>query len=218
MDKLSYPKECDFCITAKTNSHLFSGNIELLTKPIRGTNPSIMLVGQDPTIAKGQVYSALDLENTSGNLYKYISVDILNHAGQTLNNIYATNLIKCQFPNNQTPKSISEKHKVKVKDFLYPFFNNCKHWFFKEVNKIRPKIILSLGEPVHQLLVEEFSWSVPGTMKAAFSNVYKVNLLAYNVLYIPCIHINTKQHKYYKERWQKFILNLKKAAKSANIS
>jgi uracil-DNA glycosylase family 4 len=217
MDKLSYPKGCDFCIKAKTNSHLFSGNIELLTKPIRGTNPSIMLVGQDPTIAKGQVYSVLDLENTSGNLYKYITVDILNHAGQTLNNIYATNLIKCQFPNNQTPKSISEKHKVKMKDFLYPFFNNCKHWFFKEVHKIHPKIILSLGEPVHQLLVEEFSWSVPETMKATFSNVYNVNLLDRNVLYIPCIHINTRRHRYYKERWQKFILNLKKAAKSANI-
>ncbi len=156
--------------------------------------------------------------------YKYKTVDILNHAGQTLNNIYATNLIKCQFPNNQTPKSISEKHKVKIKDFLCPFFNNCKHWFFKEVHEIRPKIILSFGEPVHQFLIEEFSWSVPETMKAAFSNVYKVNLLDYkvnlldnNVLYIPCIHINTRRHRHYKERWQKFILNLKKALNSANI-
>ncbi len=207
MDKSSFPTECNLCIKAKTNSHLFSGNIELLTKPIRGTNPSIMLVGQDPTIAKGQVYSALDLENTSSNLYKYISVDILNHAGQTLNNIYATNLIKCQFPNNQTPKSISEKNKIKIKDFLHPFFYNCKHWFSKEVRKINPKIILSLGGPVHQLLIEEFSWNVPMRMKDAFGNV----------LYIPCIHINTRRHKHYKERWQKFILNLKKTVNSANI-
>lgn len=217
MNKLSFPKECDLCIKAKTNSHLFSGNIQLLTKPIRGTNPSIILVGQDPTIAKGQVHSVLDLENTSGNLYKYIVVDILNHARLTLNNIYATNLIKCQFSNNQTPRFICENHKAKIKDFLSPFFNNCKHWFFREVSKIHPKIILSFGEPVHQLLIEEFSWSVPGTMKDAFSNVYKVNLLNHNVLYIPCIHINTRRHRHYKERWQKFILNLKKAAKSANI-
>ena len=88
MDKLIYPKECDFCITAKTNSHLFSGNIELLTKPIRGTNPSIMLVGQDPTIARGQVSYVLDLENTNGNLYKYITVDILNHARLNTATIY----------------------------------------------------------------------------------------------------------------------------------
>ena len=88
---------------------MFSGNIELLTKPIRGTNPSIMLVGQDPTIAKGQVRSVLDLENTCGTLYRYITADILSHARLTLNNIYVTNLIKCQFPNNQTPKSLSEK-------------------------------------------------------------------------------------------------------------
>ncbi len=217
MDKLCFPKECDLCIKAKTNSDLFSVNIKLLTKPIRGTTPSIMLVGQDPTIAKGQVSSVLDLENTSGNLYKYITVDILNHTGLTLNNIYATNLIKCQFPNNQTPKSISEKHKVKLKDFLHPFFFNCKHWFSQEVRKINPKIILSLGEPVHQLLIEEFSWNVPMRMKNAFGNVYKVNLLDNNVLYIPCIHINTRRHRHYKERWQKFILNLKKAVNSANI-
>ncbi len=217
MNKLSFPKECDFCIKAKTNSDLFSGNIELLSKPIRGTNPSIMMVGQDPTIAKGQVSSVLDLENTSGNLYKYIAVDILNRVGLTLENIYATNLIKCQFPNNQTPKSISEKHKVKIKDFLCPFFYNCKHWFFKEVHEIHPKFILSFGEPVHQILIEGFSWSVPETMKDAFSNVYKVNLLDNNVLYIPCIHINTRRHRHYKERWQKFILNLKKTVNSANI-
>ncbi len=214
---MGFPKNCDLCVQAKTNAHLFYGNIELLSKPIRGTNPSVLLVGQDPTIAKGQVCSVLDLENTSGNLYKYITVDILNHAGLTQNNIYATNLIKCHFPNNQTPKSISEKHKIKIKDFLYPFFNNCKHWFFKEVREIHPKIILSFGEPVHQSLIEEFSWSVPETMKTAFSNVYKVDLLDNNVLYIPCIHINTRRYKYYKERWQKFILNLKKTVNSANI-
>ena len=217
MGKSGFPKECDLCIKTKINSRMFSGNIELLTKPIRGTNPSIMLVGQDPTIAKGQVRSVLDLENTSGTLYKYITVDILNHARLTLNNIYATNLIKCQFPNNQTPKSLSEKHKVKMKDFLSPFFNNCKHWFFKEVREIHPKIILSLGEPVHQFLIEEFSWSVPIRMKDAFSNVFKVNLHGNNVLYIPCIHINTRGHRHYKERWKKFILNLKKAVNSANI-
>jgi uracil-DNA glycosylase family 4 len=210
----SRERKCDLCIKAKTNSHLFSGNIKLWIKPIRGANPLIMLVGQDPTIAKGQVYSVLDLENTSGTLYKYITDDILNHAGLTLNNIYATNLIKCQFPDNQTPKTISEKHKVKMKDFLFPFFNNCKHWFFKEVHEIRPKIILSLGEPVHQLLIEEFSWNVPMRMKDAFSNFYKVNILNNNVLYIPCIHINTRGHRHYKERWQKFILNLKKAGTS----
>ncbi len=211
MGKSGFPKECDLCIKTKINSRMFSGNIELLTKPIRGTNPSIMLVGQDPTIAKGQVRSVLDLENTSGTLYRYITADILSHARLTLNNIYVTNLIKCQFPNNQTPKSLSEKHKVKMKDFLSPFFNNCKHWFFKEVREIHPKIILSLGEPVHQFLIEEFSWSVPIRMKDAFSNVFKVNLHGNNVLYIPCIHINTRGHRHYKERWQKFILSLKKA-------
>ena len=214
--KVGFPRTCDICAKAKVNTHLFHGNIELALRPIKGANPSVLLVGQDPTTAKGQIYSVLDLENTSGSLYGYIVTEILEPVDLKLDNIYATDLVKCRFPDNQTPKAISE-NRMTIKDFLYPFFCNCRQWFFQEVREIHPKIILSFGEPVHQLLIEEFNWAVPTKMKSAFSNTYKVTLLGDNTLYVPCIHIHSKGHSHYKNLWNKFIQNLQKTVNSAGI-
>ncbi len=208
---MGFPKDCDICVKTKINTHLFNGNIELALRPIKGANPSVLLAGQDPTISKGQVSSVLDLENTSGSLYKYIVAEILEPAGIKLDNIYATDLVKCHFPANKTPKAISKNHGITIKDFLTPFFCNCRQWFFQEVLEIHPKIILSFGEPVHQLLIEEFGWAVPTEMKDAFSNIYKVSLLGNNIFYAPCIHINSKEHLHYKNLWNKFIQNLRGA-------
>jgi uracil-DNA glycosylase family 4 len=195
--------------------HLFRGNIELNLKPVKGANPSVFLVGQDPTIAKGEIYSVLDLENTNSSLYKYIVGEILQPAGLKIDDIYATDLIKCRFPNNQTPRTISQRHGMTIGDFLAPFFFNCRQWFLQELRDIHPKIILSFGEPVHQLLIKEFGWAVPTRMKDAFSNVYNVGLLDDSVYYAPCIHINSRRQPHYRNLWSKFIQNLKEAVISA---
>ena len=176
-----------------------------------------MLDCQEPTTSKGAVYSVLDLENTSGSLYRYIVNEILEPVALSLNNIYATDAVKCRFPDNQKPYAISKKHDITTKDFLSPFFCNCRHWFLQEVQEIHPNIMLPFGEPVHQLLIEEFHWVVPTSMKDAFSNIYKVNLLGDIIFYLPCIHINTKNLSHYKNLWNKFIQNLKEAVISTRI-
>ena len=209
VSETGFPKNCDTCVELKVNRHLYHGNLKLALRPFKGAKPSVLLAGQDPTIAKGQVYSVLDLENTSGSLYKYVVAEILEPAGLKLDNIYGTDLIKCRFPNNQTPKAISKNCNITIKDFLFPFFRNCRQWFFQEVREIQPKILLSFGEPAHQLLSEEFGWAIPIKMKDAFSNIYEVNLLGDNTLYAPCIHINSKGHVHYKTLWNRFIQNLK---------
>ena len=214
---MGFPKNCDTCVELKVNRHLYHGNLKLALRPFKGAKPSVLLAGQDPTIAKGQVYSALDLENTKGALYKYIVGEILEPAGLTLDNVYATDLVKCHFPNNQTPKAISKKHGISMKDFVFPFFLNCRRWFLQEVQEIRPKILLSFGEPAHQLLTEEFGWPVPARMKDAFSNIYEVRLLSDSSLYAPCVHINSKGHVHYKNLWNRFIQNLREAGISSAI-
>ncbi len=212
---MGFPRDCDICVRAKTNTHLFDGNIQLNLKPVKGANPSVFLVGQDPTIAKAEIYSVLDLENTNSSLYKYIVGEILQPAGLKVDNIYATDLIKCRFPDNQTPKIISKRHGITMKGLLTPFFLNCRQWFFQELRDIHPKIILSFGEPVHQLLIKEFSWAVPARIKDAFSNVYNVRLWSDDVYYVPCIHINCKRQPHYRNLWNKFIQNLKETVISA---
>jgi len=212
-----YPEACDICVKDKINTDLFEGNLQLSVRPFKGANPSVLLVGQDPTLAKRQVLSVLELDNPRSRLYRYIVKDILEPARLILDDVYATDLIKCQFPNNQTPKVIAENHGISIKNFLSPFFHNCRQWFFNEVKEIRPKIILSLGEPVHQLLVEEFAWTVPIRMKNAFGNVYIVNVLGVKSFYVPCIHYNTRGHVYYKNLWKTFIHNLEEAVKKLGI-
>jgi len=215
---MGFPENCDICVEQKVNAHLYHGTLKLALRPFKGTKPSILLAGQDPTIAKREVYSALDLENERGTLYKYIVGKILEPAGFTLDSVYATDLVKCHFPDNQTPKTIAKKHRISMKDFLFPFFLNCRRWFLKEVQEIQPKILLSFGEPAHQLLTEEFGWVVPIGMKDAFSNIYEVKLLGDSTLYAPCIHITSKNvHVHYKNLWNRFVQNLREAVISRSI-
>jgi hypothetical protein len=215
--EMGFPKECNACVEAMVNTHLFRGRLELALRPFKGAKPTVLLAGQDPTVAGRKIYSVLDLEDPNGLLYKYIVGDILAPTGVKLENIYATDLVKCRFPNNQTPKAISKDHGISIKEFLSPFFGNCRRWFLQEVREIQPKILLSFGEPVHQLLTEEFGWVVPTRMKDAFSNIYEVSLLGDNTLYAPCIHINSKGHIHYKNLWTRFIRNLKEAVISSAI-
>jgi uracil-DNA glycosylase family 4 len=215
---MGFPKACDICIKQKVNADLFSGDIEFDVKPFRGAKLSVMLVGQDPTVVKRKIVSVLDLENSYGLLYRYINEEILTPVGLGIENIYATDLIKCRFPDNQTPRKISDKCKITMTEFLHPFFLNCKKWFFEEVQEIQPKLILSFGEPVHQLLIEEFGWHIPIRMKYAFGEVYPVRISGMKLFYTPSVHLNTKGKQHYQNLWNKFLDNLRKARVSAGIS
>ena len=215
---MSFPDKCDICARTNINTNMFNGNIELSLRPIKGSTPSVMLVGQDPTVAKGKIYSVLDLDNRDSRLYKYIVGEILEPAGLRIDNVYATDLVKCRFPDNQTPSSICKRHDRTVEEFLSPFFQNCLQWFIQEIDENRPRIILSFGQPVHQLLIEKFAWAVPIGMKEAFVNRYNVSLQGNEVYYVPCIHINSRGHQHYIKNWGKLNQSLKEAAILARIT
>jgi uracil-DNA glycosylase family 4 len=160
----------------------------------------------------------LDLENANSSLHEYIVGEILQPTGIKIDDIYATDLVKCRFPNNQTPRIISKSHDMTIKEFLTPFFFNCRQWLFQELRDFHPKMIISLGEPVHQLLIEQFSWDVPARMKDAFGNVYSVLVFDHNTYYAPCIHINSKRHSHYRNLWNEFIQRLRETVVSAGIT
>lgn len=77
--------------------------------------------GQDPTISERQVDTVLDLANKGGRLYNYIFGELLGPLGVTPEMVYATNLIKCRFPNNQTQKRF-------VRDIKRRWKNSCSHF------------------------------------------------------------------------------------------
>ena len=225
---MCYPKKCNICVKKGINKKLFKGNLELSVRPFRrSTNPKVMLVGLNPTLANKQVHTVLDLDNENSQIFKYITRDILKPTGIKLNeHIYATNLVKCTFPYKQEPRVICKKafHKnpdnKTVKNFLSPFFKNCKKYFKEEINQINPKIIISFGEVPHQLVVEEFDLkkqNVYKDMKDAFSHICPVNLLGCNLFYVPCIRERVKPHPYFKDRWNVFISRLDEVVNSVNI-
>jgi len=209
---MGHPEKCDLCVKEPVRAGTFTGNLELTVRPFKGTSPSVMIVGQDPTLTKRDVDTVLELNKSHSRLYHYLVGEILKPARIDLvKDVYATNLIKCRFPDNETPTVIAKKRKVRLTDFLHPFFQNCKQWFAEEVREIRPRIVLPLGQPVHQMLVREWLLSVPFRMKDAFGNIYPVNLCDHEIIYAPCIHYNTRGYVYYKNLWPQFLANLTRA-------
>jgi uracil-DNA glycosylase len=201
-------RQCTICADLQINSALYDGNLQLGARPFKGKSPWVLLIGQDPTVRRRQIACVLDLENRGGALYKYIVGDILEPVGLDLDDVYATDLVKCLFPHNQTPTSIARKHGMAAKDFLYPFFEHCKQHLIQEIQEIRPKIAISFGQPTHQLLCESFGWTLPTGMKDAFGSYGHVSVAGCEMIYFPCIHINSRGHQYYQGLWNVFIDNL----------
>ncbi len=224
---MGYPKACDVCIKEKVNAGLFKGDIELSVRPFKGSEPKVMLVGLNPTLRKGEVKCVFALDNEDSSIYKsnYIVDDILKPAGLKLDHIYATNLVKCTFPDNQEPGRICGNEKA-TKEFLSSFFRYCRKHFETEVHEIKPKILISLGKIPHQLLVEAFNLDehnldeqeVEKEMKKAFSHIYHVDLLRHEIFYAPCIRKKAEGHQYLKNLFPIFIKNLKKCVISAGIA
>jgi len=213
---MGYPDKCDFCVKEALTAVAFTGNLELSVQPFIGTSPLVMIVGQDPTLTRRDVDTVLELNKPHSRLYRYLVGEILEPAGIDLaKDIYATNLIKCRFPKNETPRVIAENRKESLRDFLHLFFQNCKQWFAEEVKEIRPRIVLVLGQPVHQMLVGEWLLSVPFMMKDGFGNVYPVNLCDHKTIHTPCIHYNSRGHRYYKNLWSQFVDNLARTVDKA---
>ena len=217
---MGYPDICNKCVKQKVNVDLFQGNITLKAKPFKGNNPRVMLVGQNPTLRVGEASCVLELNNKKSPIFKFIVDDILNPVGLKLEDTYATNLVKCTFPNNQEPRYICNKAKKKnikitVKDFYSPFFRNCSEHFEAEIREIKPKIIISFGVIPHQLIVEAFSLDVEKAMKKAFSKIYRVNLLGYEAYYAPCIRKKAEVHKVLKELLPVFHNNLRTTVEKA---
>lgn len=211
-----YPEKCNLCVKDKINEF----EINLSVKPYwESQNPWIMLVGLNPTLVKKQARVVLELDDNISSIYEYIVNDVLKPSGiDLLKDVYATNLIKCTFP--KEPRRICRDKFGKaatetVKNFLQPYFMNCKQYLTKELREISPKIVISFGEVPHQLLWEEFDWShnnVERDMSKAFGNTYNVNISGLDIAYMPCIRPVARAREKLRQKFPTFIKELKKLA------
>lgn len=203
MDNYSfgYPKECTRCESV----HILG----LRVKPYyrhTSNGENVMLIGQDPTIynEKIPVEYVLMLNQSSGQITKWLREEVFGLAIYDLYDsltLYATNLIKCSL---KSPPAATKQGKAVIKNC----FQNCKYYLIEEVKKFQPGLVLTFGEPAHEMFTSlfdnknGFSGSMHNDFTGGFS---RVRLSNFEFDYSPCLHIKTfRVADVYGERVAKF--------------
>ncbi len=184
-----YPRECTRCanIPASPTSRLVGLRVEPFLKV--GSGLRVMLVGQDPTIARrpDRVKQVLMLNQRNGQLSRWLEGIFGAKNFETIT-LYATNVVKCTFSN---PPSRMLEGGLK---FLRPYFGNCGQYLPDEVLGFRPQCVITLGEPAHKLFISllDNADEIPLEMKSAFTGQFmRVRLQGFEFDYSPCLHIQT---------------------------
>lgn len=219
---MGYPASCQLCVEQEVRQTCLKAPIELNCRPFMpADSPQILVVGQDPTIRSAEASTVLMLDRPGNPVYNFIKGKILNPLDLSLDDIAATNAVKCSFPGNRPPNSIARENRLQLRDesrargirvetaFLRPFFDKCAQYLVEEIQELRPRVVLSLGEPCHQLLVTSFGWPIRLRLKEVFRGSFTVET-PFNVAYVPCAHQN-RQHEFYRGRWPEFLETLESA-------
>jgi uracil-DNA glycosylase len=204
-----YPLSCKLC------TDLFHECPSLITKPFLIANGStrLMLVGQDSTIHSGRrVNRVLDLDNEHGPLRRWL----LNVFGESIFDsftLYATNLVKCTL--EQSPSENSNPLKL-----LQTYFRHCQTYILGEISLFKPNLVLSFGEPAHELFFKILSDSgdLTSSMRKDFTGSFsRVRVGETSFLYSPCLHIRTFMiADVYGDKTKEFKMNMNRYFHSLN--
>ncbi len=208
MSEFGYPESCILC---KSFDNCLEKNINLHVKPYHqeGNHFRLMLIGQDPTIfyKSERVHQVLMFDKETGQLKRWLK-KLFEPEDLSSFTIYATNIVKCTFPK---PPST-----YRGKNFLLPYFENCKQYLIKEVTHFKPTLVLTLGEPANRYFTTLFNNSdmIGDKMQEAFgmkSDFFEAMIGNLKFLYSPCLHIKTfRVAEVYGERVENFKTALKK--------
>ena len=181
-EPFGYPDECNLC---NKLGHACKLRVKSYYK--QGNSHRIMLIGQDPTVRKNpdRVKHALMLNNPKSQLFKWLN-GLLGEVNFKNATIYGTNIVKCTFPIPPTDQD--------DRDFLSPFFQNCKNYLIQEVANYKPDLVLTFGEITHQSFIDllDFHDAINNDMKMAFNGqFYVAEMQSHQFRYSPCLHLQT---------------------------
>ncbi|PSM51735.1 uracil-DNA glycosylase, family 4 [Campylobacter blaseri] len=137
-------KCCELCAFSKNRKNsIFSNN----------TSAKLMVILENPTFK----------EDESGKLYSgEVSIKLrellLEYSGLKEDEIYTSFLIKCKTPKNVT---ITEESVMK-----------CSPYLFEEIDKIKPKVILTMGELCSKIVLQD---SDLPSLDISHGSVFKLN-------------------------------------------
>ncbi|MFC2134443.1 uracil-DNA glycosylase family protein [Bacteroidota bacterium] len=208
-----YPDTCKLCIEAVKKNFDTIRILGLKVRPFYqpGMKFKLMLIGQDPTIKEKQerVKKVLMLDQENSQLRRWLK-GIFGPSNFDSITIYATNVVKCTF--SQRPSVL----KKGGRELLNTCFSNCREYLIKEILMYSPDLILSLGEPSHELFLKSVTGNIPLRMKDAFSGkFYEITIENFQTHYSPCLHIQTFR---VAEKYGVSVNNFKKLIKEYNTA
>lgn len=189
-----YPETCDKCFDYVKTTFTSISIEGLSVKPFfqKGGGFKLMLIGQDPTIKinkdkknEYRVKTVLMLDQDNGQLRRWLNSFFGVSKLDTMT-IYATNVVKCSF--SRMPSEL----KNGGRELLNHCFSNCKNYLKNEILSFSPNLVLSFGEPSHEMFSQIINVGLPLKMKDAFSGrFHSVSIDNFSTKYSPCLHIKT---------------------------
>lgn len=119
---------CHLCELSKTRKNIVFGE--------GNKNSKIMFISDAPGNSENEIGQVF--VGRSGELLTKMIENVLNIKR---NEIYISNIVKCRPPNNRIPTK-SE-------------FDLCKAYLFKQIELVKPEIIVTLGEVAYEYLTQE---------------------------------------------------------------
>lgn len=198
-----YPEQCTKCASISPNLHCQLVGLKVGPFIQQGGGLKVMLIGQDPTIFRKpeRVKKALMLDQPNAQLKCWLK-DLFGDRNFQSLTLYATNLVKCTY---SAPPSTAPGGGLEI---LRPYFENCREYLVEELLTFQPRVVLTLGEPTHQLFVSLLDNRdvIPDNMQKAFTGQFtKARFKGFEFDYSPCLHIKTfRVAEVYGEKVQAF--------------
>jgi len=197
MDKIEELRKLNEEILKCTRCPLYNGKINYV--PGEGDPASeIMFIGEAPGEEEDKQGRPF-----VGRAGKYLTETIERILEMKRENIFITNVLKCRPPNNRDPK----EEEVKA----------CSVWLIKQLEIIKPGVIVTLGRHSTSFIFSYFGLSFTSIMKER-GKVRKVRKWDKDVYIIPTLHpAAVLYHPNWKELFEKDFYTIKEVLKGGNI-
>lgn len=140
----------------------------------------VKFIGESPSWAENQSMP-FDPKTISD---RALEKHYLNPFNLTRDQVWITDLIKCQYP------KYMYKAKIKFKSKILETAHFCANrWLVKEIEYTKPKVIVTLSNrEVYRKIRDIFQLDVPSDFNKAVGNPYPVIINKHSTLLFPMIH------------------------------
>lgn len=171
---------------------------EQLPPFVGSESPRVLLLGQDPTIdSEKPLQTVLGMRSRSRPLFGYIAGSILYPLGIPIEEVAATNLIKCA--SLQKPRLIERTQGI---PYIEMCARNCFRHLKQEIQLMQPRLLISLSQPVLRTLCTLVGRE-PVWMRDIFAEPMSLTIAGVEMTWLACVHISSRSKAHYANQLDK---------------